>query len=95
MCSESQCVRKGTNEGMCSLSDSGRREGQVFGNVSAGADRKANTRGAHLREVTALPLSASHSLAAGKAEAAEMVVGQTAKGKEVSMGADMKANTRA
>ena len=32
---------------------------------------------------------------ATKAEAAEMVVGQTAKGKEVSMGADMKANTRA
>ena len=30
--------------------------------VSTGIDRKANTRAAHLREVTALPLSPSHSL---------------------------------
>ena len=43
-------------------------EGKVFANMSAGADRKANprqqvrARAAYLSEVTALPLSTSHSL---------------------------------
>ena len=53
------CVRKGT----CSLSDT-EGNAKVFAFVSMGADTKANTFGrqAHLSEVTALPLSPSHSL---------------------------------
>jgi len=73
MCSQGkgqrkECVWKGTQEGMCSLSDAGgnvQRNGgkSVRKYMSAGVDRKVDTGGAaHLSEVTALPLSASHSL---------------------------------
>jgi hypothetical protein len=63
-----ECVWKGTQEEMCSLSDAGgnvQRNGgkSVRKYMSAGVDRKVDTGGAaHLSEVTALPLSASHSL---------------------------------
>jgi hypothetical protein len=49
-------TREGREEGMSSLME-------VIANVSAGIDRKADTgAAAHLSEVTALPLSASHNL---------------------------------
>ena len=59
------CARKGNKNGMCLLFLGTCKKGaNVFAaNVSAGIDRMVDTGVAvHLSEVTALPLSASHSL---------------------------------
>ena len=89
---------------MCSLFDAREaraRKGEVFANVSAGADTKANTSGAaaHLRLVIFVSLRTAASAVAPSAPISLpprlRARGRMGNGERVgvSMGADTKANT--